>query len=384
MKIIALTTLLLAALAPLRAESPTELIPRDQTNLSVRNEVGLAIDKGARWLREQQNPAGWWSMPDHPALTALALTALVQAPGETREGEAVKKGYDWLLSNVQEDGGIYVKDKGLANYNTSISLMALLAAQDEKYYPVILAARDFTVGQQARGMTDESLDGGIGYGPGGTSRQHPDMSNTLMALDALYHTKILPGKELASAKKLNWEAVIGFIERSQNLPEHNKEPWASGDAENKGGFIYFPGHSMAGEMELPDGKKALRSYASMTYAGLLSYIYADVKKDDPRVRAAIDWLERHYSLEENPGMGSEGLYYYYHVMAKGLAAAGIETLETQDGRKIDWRRELALKLIQEQKSDGFWVNEAGRWMEKDPVLVTSYALLTLEILHRAL
>ncbi len=83
-------------------------------------------------------------------------------------------------------------------------------------------------------------------------------------------------------------------------------------------------------------------------------------------------------------MGSEGLYYYYHVMAKALAAAGIATLETQDGKKIDWSRELALKLIKEQTSDGFWVNDAGRWMEKDPVLVTSYALLTLEILFQTM
>lgn len=369
------------------APPPGELIPRDPAHLSIRNEVQLAIDKGLRWLQEQQKPEGWWSTPDHPAITSLVLTAHLRAPGdEFRKSPPpfIEKGYAWLLSNATPEGAIYVKEKGLSNYNTSISLMALLAKGDEKHHDAIRKAREFTVGMQAKGLADSSLDGGIGYGPGATTRQHPDMSNTLMALEALYHTKVLPGEELAAGKDLDWQAVIGFIERSQNLPEHNKEKWASGDAENKGGFVYFPGHSFAGETELPDGKKALRSYGSMTYAGLLSYIYADVKKDDPRVKAAIDWLERHYTLEENPGMGGEGLYYYYQVMAKGLAAAGIETLETKDGRKIDWRRELALKLIQEQKSEGFWVNDAGRWMEKDPVLVTAYAVLTLEILFRVM
>jgi squalene-hopene/tetraprenyl-beta-curcumene cyclase len=130
-------------------------------------------------------------------------------------------------------------------------------------------------------------------------------------------------------------------------------------------------------MDLPDGKKALRSYGTMSYAGLLSFIYADVKRDDPRVNAALEWLEKNYTLEENPGMGPQGFYYYLHLMTKALIAAGVETLETKDGKTIDWKREVATKLINLQKSDGHWVNETGRWMENDPVLVTSYGVLTL-------
>ena len=58
----------------------------------------------------------------------------------------------------------------------------------------------------------------------------------------------------------------------------------------------------------------------MSYAGLLSYIYADLSKSDPRVTAAVDWLKGHYSVDENPGMGADGLFYYYQVMAKGSRA----------------------------------------------------------------
>lgn len=146
--------------------------------------------------------------------------------------------------------------------------------------------------------------------------------------------------------------------------------------------MYFPGDSKAGEMKLPDGRLALRSYGSMSYAGLLSFIYADVKKDDQRVVAALDWLKKNYTLKENPGMERAGLFYYYHLMTKALAAADVKTLETPKG-KVDWAGELALKLINTQAGDGSWVNDTARWMEKDSVLVTTYCVLSLEIIfHR--
>jgi squalene-hopene/tetraprenyl-beta-curcumene cyclase len=79
----------------------------------------------------------------------------------------------------------------------------------------------------------------------------------------------------------------------------------------------------------PAGKTAnggLRSYGSMTYAGLKSMIFAGLKGDDPRAKAAVAWARQHYSLTENPGLGSAGRYYYYHLFAKALAARGQDTL----------------------------------------------------------
>ena len=122
----------------------------------------------------------------------------------------------------------------------------------------------------------------------------------------------------------------------------------------------------------------------MSYAGLLSYIYADLKKDDPRVLAVYDWLKENYTLEENPGMGQQGLYYYYHTMAKALSACDVNVLRLTHEKTIDWRKELSLKLINLQKNDGYWVNETGRWWEADPVLVTAYAMISLDIIYRGL
>ena len=130
------------------------------------------------------------------------------------------------------------------------------------------------------------------------------------------------------------------------------------------------------------GKVALRSYGSISYGGLLSYIYAQMKRDDPRVVAVFNWLKQNYTLDENPAMGAQGLYYYYHTMAKALSLFGIEELELADGRKIDWRKDLAMRLINLQQKDGSWANDNGRWWERDPALVTAYAVLTLELISR--
>jgi squalene-hopene/tetraprenyl-beta-curcumene cyclase len=98
----------------------------------------------------------------------------------------------------------------------------------------------------------------------------------------------------------------------------------------------------------------------------------------------FDWLRNNYTLEENPGMGPAGLYYYFHTMAKGLAAYQVTDLALADGRKVAWRKQLGQKLLNLEQADGSWINDNGRWWERDPVLVTSYAVLTLETIYRGL
>jgi squalene-hopene/tetraprenyl-beta-curcumene cyclase len=357
-------------------------------NQSFRNEIEHALSRGLAWLQSNQNSNGWWSAPDQPAITALALTAFKGDPKsryQTAEPTWLKNGYAFLLGCVKPDGSIHRTN--LVTYNTSISMMALLAANKPEYDPVIRRARGFLVGLQRdfgeKGKLDDVFDGGIGYG---SKYQHSDMGNTLAALEALYYSKrLVEDKNLAEAKDLDWAAAIQFLQNCQNLPAYNKQPWASDDAKNKGGFVYYPGHSMAGnETNAATGRVALRSYGSISYGGMLSYIYANLKRDDPRVVAVFDWLRGNYTLDENPGMGPQGLYYYLHTMTKALTAYGVSELELKDGRKLDWRKEVAMRLLNLQRQDGSWFNDNARWLEKDPSLVTSYAVLSLEMLWRGL
>ena len=126
----------------------------------------------------------------------------------------------------------------------------------------------------------------------------------------------------------------------------------------------------------PDG--GLRSYASMTYAGLKSFLYAGVSKDDPRVKAAVDWIRKHYTLDENPGLGQKGLYYYYHVFAKAMDALGENPFADAKGTKHAWKRELFDALAKRQQADGGWRNAADKTFgEADPNLATGFAVLAV-------
>lgn len=344
-----------------------------------------AIEHGVDFLKSSQNQAGWWSTADHPAVTALALTAMMGEPQRRwKESPEAKKGYGFLLACVRPDGGIYVTN--LANYNTSIAMMALLAARDPQYDGVLRRARQYVIGSQVdggeKGKADEAFDGGIGYS---NQEGRSDMNNTLVALEALYYSKhLVQDQNLAGAKDLNWSAVIQFIQKCQNLPGVNQEAWVSTDPKDRGGFVYDPETSKAGGTTNAAGRVALRSYGSISYAGLLSYAYADLGKSDPRVQAVLDWLRANATLAENPGMGPQGYFYYLHLMTKALTVAQVDEFSVAGGKTPDWRREVALRLIDLQKADGSWQNENGRWWEKDPNLVTAYSVLALEFIYRGM
>lgn len=367
MKTIALTLLLTAGIA---SAAPDPYV-------SLRQEMIQAVARGNAWLTEQQKPTGHWDDEGLPAFTALALNALVRDPSLDRTAPLpphIEKGYSWLLDQQKEDGGIY--NRGLSVYNTATSITSLMAANMKEYEPAVVKARKHLIGNQWDLDGDDPNDGGIGYG---SNDSHTDLSNTYLAIEALALSKrVIDDGAYGDQPELDWDAAVKFLSRCQNLEETNDMDWASDDPKNKGGFVYTTFESKAGEDELPDGRKALRSYGSMSYAGLLSLIYAQLGPDDPRVTAVKEWLGKNYTLDENPGMGAQGLYYYYQAMAKALTAANIDKLKLEDGREADWRKDLGTKLLVIQRPDGSWRNETGRWMESNPVLVTAYTVLALE------
>jgi len=347
-----------------------------------------AINRAAGFLLKSQNSNGWWSTSEQPAVTALVLTALNLEPsGRFRHNRPseLARAYDFILSSAKPDGSI--QRSGLANYNTALSVSALASAGDPSFTPVILAARRYLAGSQidfdVKGTNDSPFDGGVGYG---SKYQHSDMNNTLIAIEAMRVSEcVLEKDKPVSAQPepdLDWAAVAHFLQNCQNLPSVNQADWVSDDPKDRGGFVYYPGHTKSDSVtNALTGRVSLRSYGSMSYGGLLSYIYAHVDKSDPRVLAVLDWLQANYTLVENPGMDQQGYYYYLHLMTKALTAAGVEKLKLADGREVDWRAEVGSRLLKLQKPDGSWVNPEPRWWEGDSVLVTTYAMMSLEMLH---
>lgn len=121
------------------------------------------------------------------------------------------------------------------------------------------------------------------------------------------------------------------------------------------------------------GVSRLRAYGSMTYAGFKSLIYAGLSQNDPRTAAAKNWIEQNYTVDENPGMGTDGYYYYLVAFSKALDAAEMDTVA---GR--NWRSDLVTKLASLQNDDGSFRPIDDRWMETDPELITAYSMIALQ------
>jgi squalene-hopene/tetraprenyl-beta-curcumene cyclase len=332
------------------------------------------------------------------------------------------KGLEYVASCARPEGGIYCeipREKGgsQANYNTAASLLALDAARETRYEPLIRAARGYLIRTQH--LDQDDYYGGWGY-EAGRKDPHADMSNTGFTMQALYVTARAPKASLSVCESVadslmhreqapkpaetaqpaktetppdaasgdpNWAAATAFLSHCQNLPSAaGKDRAVSRRPQDAGGFYYHPNASMAGGEPDEDGRQIWHSYGNATALGLECLLEARVDRNDPRVAATVNWLRSNYDLEEHPGgMGQQGLYFYYHTLARALSMYGEEPLKRADLPAVDWRRELIAKLVALQRTDPqtglkYWVNDEGRWMENDPVLVTAYSVLALETL----
>lgn len=321
-------------------------------------------------------------------LTGLAVAALQTKPKTLRtdaEQATIDQGTAWLVAAQNEDGSFGTTN---LNYSTSAAVLALAKTGKPEFAGALERAQGYILAiQNVERMDFAPSDrdyGSIGYG----GDERGDLSNLQFAVEALRETG-LDEKHEALAK------AIVFLQRTQNLRTHNDftgrtrssddGSWYEVAPGNDGGAAYYPGNSPAGYLELADGTRIPRSYGSMTYALLKTYTLCGIPADDPRVQAAVSWIESNWTLETNPGVDPQlqpnavyqGLYYYYMVAAQALDTVGIAELRTDD-TAVDWRAALRSHVEGLQRGDGSWLNEEnGRWWEDQPVICTIYALLAL-------
>lgn len=377
---------LLLAGVPARAQTTAPALPTTQpahlTELDrpVRARAAELTARGARYLLAAQDKDGGWASETGPGVSSLVLKALIQEPTVGPRHEAVRRGVEFVLRFQRDDGGLYAAEGLLKNYESSVALSVLAVLKDPAYDAQVAALQRFLKENQwdeGEGKSpDDPFYGGAGYG----RHKRPDLSNTQMMLEALKDSGLPPDDPV-------YKKALVFIQRCQMAGEYNDQSYAKGSTQ--GGFIYSPaagGESKAGTVAV-DGRDELRCYGSMTYAGFKSMLYAGLTRSDPRVQAALAWIQRHWTLEFNPNMpeaqSREGLYYYYHVFGRALGAWGEAVIQDQTGREHVWRYELVEQLARVQKPDGQWVNEADRWMEGLPALTTAYAMLALQAAYPA-
>ncbi len=387
-----------------------------------RDKADAMIDRAIDFLRSQQDQAtGGWAVnpkgPNYPGITGLVVTGMLLDPTIDANDKSVQRGVEFMLRFRQADGGIY--DQVLPSYNTSLCLSALALVQREYAAASIQPAQEFLKSLQwseGANLTDDTPEapteitkdhpfyGGWGYGNHG----RPDLSNTAFALQALHDSGL-------SSDDPAFQRALTFLARCQMSDKVNDMPYADGS--EQGGFIYATslnkdnigsgetkpqGVAQMVEESTDDGQNVsrMRAYGSMTYSGFKSLLFANLDREDPRVRSAYEWIRRNYTLEQNPQMGDEGLYYYFVSFARALDAfgpehitplipAGSTTIVVNDqtaagegsyteGQTRDWQNDLVDRLAELQNPDGSFRSVHSRWMENNPVLITAYSLIALQ------
>lgn len=329
-------------------------------------------DQAVRYLLSQQRDDGGFGDPrgSELGITAIAVKALAKVPAHLHEEVEPKlaRAVEFILAARQEDGSFVQGNMGIPTYRTAVAISALAAVDREAHKEAIAQGAAYLTGNQI----DEDEDvapgdpryGGFTYGKAGQSRggRGADLSNTHMAVSALKDAGIAEDDPV-------FQRVLTFVHRCQNDSEVNDGVGFA--PKDDGGFVYNP---------VSKGE-AVDSYAGMTYSGLLSLVHAGASLDSPSVKSALRWIAAHYTLERNEGLGSRpregtdqsGLYYYYYVFAKCLAALGKPTVATEGGEQR-WARDLFNALAARQQDDGSFVNSDPRWWESNPVLATAYAV----------
>ena len=128
----------------------------DEIDEELKGEIKASIDRGLRFLRDQQEEDG--SYMHHPGMTALIASSFMRSPRHYAEedGPFLVNAIKYIIGLAKPDGSIY--DKDLPNYNTSVALMALVQTKNPDYKDLIEGAQRFLMGLQA--------DEDVGYKPG--------------------------------------------------------------------------------------------------------------------------------------------------------------------------------------------------------------------------
>jgi squalene-hopene/tetraprenyl-beta-curcumene cyclase len=385
----------LSVLALSLAGSTSVALPEDEVVKKLTETYAAAAD----WVVSQQQESGAWmtgpgdKAAPSAAYTGLMVAALGGAPASLKPKykAAADKGVNFLISKINADGSVGEGPTGtfVKTYATGIALMAW--ASVERTDKVANAIRGGQAYMKQNQLKEGKDIGGSGYGdesPGGR-KGIANLSTTGFSAEGL-HVSGLPQDDEY------WKLVVKFVRKCQNNSETNNDPEFVAQLKAKGlvvgddGSLYYapdPGQLKTGTKKVAD-KESIAGYGSMTYDGIKTYLYAGLKKDSPEVKSAVDWVRKNYSVEAHPGFPFDaaqrqhlrGLYHYYLVMSRALEAYGENPFETFDGKKHDWARDIAEQLVKSVKDDKMWKNENPAWFEGDPLLTTSYVLVTCNTL----
>jgi hypothetical protein len=310
-------------------------------------------------------------------MTALALYACshVEAVQQREYAHKMQAACDTLAIEIERRG--FVANPDGPDYPTYASAMLLVAVErlqlrlDERLRQRLVDYLLESQIDQAEGYAPDAPDFG-GWDLEGSSRGPRSSTGTNISVGATVSEALsMRSRDQANAAL---DAYRDWLDKCHNLP---------GD----GGFFF---HAQRGH----DGNKAgwaseagridlMRplSYGSATADGLRGLKACGADPQSEPFRAGIEWLQTRSVFDRVPGFESspdnswsEGLlFYYWYALAKSMESMPREFRPAIAGQV---RREL----LRRQTTEGFWQNASSRMREDDPLIATSFAIITLAIL----
>ncbi|MFN0051493.1 MAG: DUF4159 domain-containing protein [Planctomycetales bacterium] len=313
--------------------------------------VQQAVDKGKRYLLEEQHPDGSWEPAGNPTwrigATSLAILALVNT-GMSPKDPPVQDALLWLRGQ-----------EPVSTYDISLMIQALAIAKAGRAdVPLVRKLADRLEAMQIR----------QGAGTGAWTYAQPQRSGFYDHSNTQF-------------------AILGLREAQEMGVSVSHETWKRARK-----------HWLA--RQLPDGSWGYnndrnRSYGSMTVAGIAALVITEsmLKTHERQLRAdgtpicceapvedkdlegAIRWLGNNFAVRENPRIGHWVLYHLYGLERAGRFT-GRRFFLGGRGDKHDWYREGAESLVAKQnRLAGSWIGSGHG--ETEPIIGTGFALMFL-------
>lgn len=324
---------------------------------SVSNEVDYSVRKGLRWLEQHQEHSGGWDSANGFSTTALVLIAFSVEPdrGNSLLTPVIARGYD-VLRTWPERAPQGNPDRELED--ASLAALALLrrndasdAARLKKLHQFIAERSTASVSPAPKppAPSKSAKPGKNGVKATPENQTAPlEMKTIAEALEALHgFDSVEPdsgGRDLAAMK-----AAIHLIHQKELQPEKLRETPA---------------------------------------IHLLCDLLAGAPQDLPQVKATLDQVKQRLVSVTEPTNGNAGKAERQSdagedipTLIEALSVTSAQTIDAPGGRRIDWPRALALRLIDQQNSDGSWLRKGG----PDPARArqTAEAVIALEhLLYR--
>ncbi|MEC7501942.1 MAG: DUF4159 domain-containing protein [Planctomycetota bacterium] len=319
-------------------------------------QVRDSIDRGIRFLKEQQSAKGTWTA--HPnflgGVTALCTLALLEA-GVSADDPTVEQGLRALRR--------FHSSAPRRTYSVALATMVFCRAANAADRPLI---RKNVAWLENRQIEKGQRKGSWGYDQGGG-----DPSNTQFAILALYEAS-LAGLQV---RQTTWKAALEYWEKRQL----------------KAGGWSYSGNVARGSMTCA-GIASVVIAARQIRGGGAKFVNGEcvcgTPPSDSVITAGLNWLGRNFSVRYNPIAGmnlmsrrSEKNFYYLYAMERVGRITGQRFFYgppnkvDNDRPKYDWYREGAAFLTSIQQRNGSW--SGGGIGESNPSVATSMVLLFL-------